>query len=108
MRPQERAGRRPPALHPGDSRLRAEKVLVDLLGKFALCRCSRRDPLELRPRVVDSAGRRLVPAEQPGQQEPEAAAVEDVVGVPVHAAADHELGLDRAHGRFRDRVVRLQ
>src|SRR4029079_7749919 len=65
-------------------------------------------PPELRARVVDPAAPRVVPAQEPGQQEPQAAAVELVAETAVDAVADHELGLDGAYGRLHQRIGRLQ
>src|SRR4029079_9563763 len=80
---------------------------IHLLREVAFLRGARRDPLELRARVVDPAAPRVVPAQEPGQQEPQAAAVELVAETAVDAVADHELGLDGAYGRLHQRIARL-
>ena len=66
------------------------------------------DPVQLGARLLHSPHLGVVPAEERGEDDPEPAAVELVARVPVDAAADHELGLDRANRGLHERIIEPQ
>jgi hypothetical protein len=79
--------------------VRVEEVRCGLLGEVAVGRRLGLDPLKLRLGLVAPADGGVVQAQEAREQEPEAAAVVDVLRVPVDAACNDETPLDRLDHR---------